>query len=145
MHVLVKSGCIWHSLLLYQTVWWFCPKCFCNNALFWVHSFVVAGDAFLVQENFSRLPLKMDAPEKVLCQAHGQARPVTDFLHENGNHLIYHMLLPWVLVIQILPIIAPSSVPLSPHAQTCTLMETWINLGFFTSSWVVFFLQCWIL
>lgn len=27
----------------------------------------------------------MEAPEKVLCQAHGQARTVTDFLHENGN------------------------------------------------------------
>uniref|UniRef100_A0A5B7BVV3 Uncharacterized protein n=2 Tax=Davidia involucrata TaxID=16924 RepID=A0A5B7BVV3_DAVIN len=25
----------------------------------------------------------MDAPEKVLCQAHGQARPIADFLHEN--------------------------------------------------------------
>ncbi|KAI8536978.1 hypothetical protein RHMOL_Rhmol10G0298900 [Rhododendron molle] len=39
--------------------------------------------AFLVKERFARLPLKMDAPEKVLCKAHGQARPVTDFLHEN--------------------------------------------------------------
>ncbi|KAJ6413268.1 hypothetical protein OIU84_006127 [Salix udensis] len=44
---------------------------------------ITPGDAFLVRENFSRLSLKMDAPEKVLCQAHGQARPVTDFLHEN--------------------------------------------------------------
>ncbi|KAG5530188.1 hypothetical protein RHGRI_030532 [Rhododendron griersonianum] len=41
--------------------------------------------AFLVKERFARLPVKMDAPEKVLCKAHGQARPVTDFLHENGN------------------------------------------------------------
>ncbi|KAK9285916.1 hypothetical protein L1049_025117 [Liquidambar formosana] len=40
-------------------------------------------DAFLVRERFTRLPLKMDAPEKVLCQAHGQARPIADFLHEN--------------------------------------------------------------
>lgn len=40
-------------------------------------------DAFVVKEKFSRLPLKMDAPEKVLSQAHGQARPVLDFLHEN--------------------------------------------------------------
>ncbi|XP_057468909.1 LOW QUALITY PROTEIN: cell cycle checkpoint protein RAD17-like [Actinidia eriantha] len=40
-------------------------------------------DAFLVKERFARLPLKMDAPEKILCKAHGQARPVTDFLHEN--------------------------------------------------------------
>ncbi|XP_058185245.1 cell cycle checkpoint protein RAD17 isoform X2 [Rhododendron vialii] len=38
---------------------------------------------FLVKERFARLPVKMDAPEKVLCKAHGQARPVTDFLHEN--------------------------------------------------------------
>lgn len=27
----------------------------------------------------------MDVPEKVLCQAHGQARPIADFLHENGK------------------------------------------------------------
>ncbi|KAK4583920.1 hypothetical protein RGQ29_021870 [Quercus rubra] len=40
-------------------------------------------DEFLVRDKFSRLPLKMDAPEKVLCQAHGQARPIADFLHEN--------------------------------------------------------------
>lgn len=39
--------------------------------------------AFLVREKFTRLPLKLDAPEKVLGQAHGQARPITDFLHEN--------------------------------------------------------------
>lgn len=38
-----------------------------------------------MKERFTRLPVKMDAPEKVLCKAHGQARPVTDFLHENGN------------------------------------------------------------
>ncbi|GMY12263.1 cell cycle checkpoint protein RAD17 isoform X1 [Fagus crenata] len=40
-------------------------------------------DEFLVREKLSRLPMKMDAPEKVLCQAHGQARPIADFLHEN--------------------------------------------------------------
>ncbi|XAR73754.1 hypothetical protein NMG60_11007826 [Bertholletia excelsa] len=40
-------------------------------------------DAFLVKERFARLPLKMDAPEKILCKAHGQARPIADFLHEN--------------------------------------------------------------
>ncbi|KAK4843174.1 hypothetical protein QYF36_004941 [Acer negundo] len=40
-------------------------------------------DAFCVLGKFSRLPFKMDAPEMVLCQAHGQARPVADFLHEN--------------------------------------------------------------
>ncbi|KAK9948385.1 hypothetical protein M0R45_003965 [Rubus argutus] len=41
------------------------------------------GAAFHVREGLSRLPLKMDAPEKILCQAHGQARPIADFLHEN--------------------------------------------------------------
>lgn len=46
---------------------------------------LVDGDEFSVREGLSRLPLKMDAPEKVLCQAHGQARPIADFLHENGN------------------------------------------------------------
>ncbi|CAN1757851.1 Cell cycle checkpoint protein RAD17 [Linum perenne] len=39
--------------------------------------------AYLVQEKFYRFPLQMEAPEKVLCQAHGQARPIADFLHEN--------------------------------------------------------------
>lgn len=34
-----------------------------------------------------RLPSNMDAPEKVLCQAHGQAKTVTDFLHENGKYV----------------------------------------------------------
>lgn len=29
----------------------------------------------------------MDPPEKILCQAHGQARPIADFLHENGTLL----------------------------------------------------------
>ncbi|XP_020871819.1 cell cycle checkpoint protein RAD17 isoform X2 [Arabidopsis lyrata subsp. lyrata] len=37
----------------------------------------------LVHDEFARLPLKMDAPEKVLSQAHGQAGRVVDFLHEN--------------------------------------------------------------
>jgi len=27
----------------------------------------------------------MDAPEVILCQAHGQATTLSDFLHENGN------------------------------------------------------------
>ncbi|KAL7255644.1 hypothetical protein ACSBR1_009720 [Camellia fascicularis] len=40
-------------------------------------------NAFLLKERFARLPLKMDAPEKVLCKSHGQARRVADFLHEN--------------------------------------------------------------
>ncbi|XP_058098918.1 cell cycle checkpoint protein RAD17 isoform X2 [Magnolia sinica] len=41
------------------------------------------SDPFLLQERFVRFPLKMDAPEKVLSQAHGQARRIADFLHEN--------------------------------------------------------------
>ncbi|KAL9229617.1 hypothetical protein vseg_005065 [Gypsophila vaccaria] len=40
------------------------------------------GD-FKLKEEFTRLPLKMDAPEKVLSQAYGQARPVAEFLFEN--------------------------------------------------------------
>ncbi|CAN0918791.1 Cell cycle checkpoint protein RAD17 [Linum grandiflorum] len=40
-------------------------------------------DTYLVREKFYRFPLQMEAPEKVLCQAHGQARPIADFLHEN--------------------------------------------------------------
>lgn len=43
----------------------------------------LVGDELLVQEQFARLPLKMDAPERVLCQSHGQARPIADFLNEN--------------------------------------------------------------
>ncbi|WZZ85459.1 hypothetical protein YC2023_114038 [Brassica napus] len=38
---------------------------------------------YLVHNEFARLPLKMDAPEMVLSQAHGQAGRVVDFLHEN--------------------------------------------------------------
>lgn len=40
-------------------------------------------DELPLQQRLLRLPLKMDAPEKILCQAHGQARPIADFLHEN--------------------------------------------------------------
>lgn len=50
-----------------------------------VCSFVVDQDKFLLRESLSRLPLKMDVPEKVMCQAHGQTRPIADFLHENGD------------------------------------------------------------
>lgn len=49
--------------------------------------FVVDEDTLPIRDKFSRLPLKMDSPEKVLCQAHGQARPIADFLHENGMYL----------------------------------------------------------
>lgn len=45
---------------------------------------MVDQDDFLIRENFSRLPLKMDVPEKILCQAHAQPGPVAEFLHENG-------------------------------------------------------------
>ncbi|XVF59807.1 hypothetical protein PTKIN_Ptkin07bG0305500 [Pterospermum kingtungense] len=44
---------------------------------------VLDQNAFRVGEKFSRLPFKMDSPEKILCQAHGQSRPIMDFLHEN--------------------------------------------------------------
>ncbi|CAI8609001.1 unnamed protein product [Vicia faba] len=40
-------------------------------------------NGFLMQEIFSRLPLKMDVPEKILSQSHVQPGPVADFLHEN--------------------------------------------------------------
>ncbi|XP_052727359.1 cell cycle checkpoint protein RAD17 isoform X2 [Vigna angularis] len=40
-------------------------------------------DGFLLRERLSRLPLKMDVPEKILCQAHVQPGSVADFLHEN--------------------------------------------------------------
>lgn len=46
---------------------------------------IVDRDAILLKERFVRCPLKMDDPELVLCQAHGQARLIADFLHENGN------------------------------------------------------------
>ncbi|XP_024973508.1 cell cycle checkpoint protein RAD17 isoform X1 [Cynara cardunculus var. scolymus] len=40
-------------------------------------------DSVFLKEDFTRLPMKMDAPERVLGQAHGQARPIADFLQEN--------------------------------------------------------------
>lgn len=52
-------------------------------------SVFVEGDAFLLKDKYVRCPLKMDAPELVLSQAHGQARVVADFLQENGNVFIY--------------------------------------------------------
>ncbi|XP_068646811.1 cell cycle checkpoint protein RAD17 isoform X2 [Aristolochia californica] len=36
-----------------------------------------------LKERLARYPLKMDAPENILSQAHGQASQVADFLHEN--------------------------------------------------------------
>ncbi|KAL8229300.1 hypothetical protein R6Q57_014200 [Mikania cordata] len=41
------------------------------------------SDSFFIKEDFARLPMKMDTPERVLSQAHGQARPIADFLQEN--------------------------------------------------------------
>lgn len=52
----------------------------------------VDRDALLLKEKFIRCPSKMDAPEVVLSQAHGQARLVVDFLHENGKicmHILF--------------------------------------------------------
>ncbi|KAG1361950.1 cell cycle checkpoint protein RAD17 [Cocos nucifera] len=43
----------------------------------------VEPDSFPLQERFARNPLKMDTPEKILSQAHGQVQPIVDFLHEN--------------------------------------------------------------
>ncbi|KAG8373619.1 hypothetical protein BUALT_Bualt11G0043100 [Buddleja alternifolia] len=40
-------------------------------------------DAMLLKEKFVRCPLKMENPELILSQAHGQARLIADFLHEN--------------------------------------------------------------
>lgn len=40
-------------------------------------------DSVSLKDEFARLPMKMDAPERVLGQAHGQARPIADFLQEN--------------------------------------------------------------
>lgn len=48
-------------------------------------SCIEGQDAFLVRKRLTRLPLKMDAPERILCQAHVQARSVADFLNENGE------------------------------------------------------------
>ncbi|MCL7044051.1 hypothetical protein MKW94_004237 [Papaver nudicaule] len=43
----------------------------------------LGSDEFQLQERFVRLPLQMGDPENVLSKAHGQARPIADFLHEN--------------------------------------------------------------
>ncbi|PVH32961.1 hypothetical protein PAHAL_9G535600 [Panicum hallii] len=40
-------------------------------------------DPFPLKEKLRRNSLKMDVPEKILSQAHGKVRTVTDFLHEN--------------------------------------------------------------
>ncbi|XP_040243255.1 cell cycle checkpoint protein RAD17 isoform X2 [Aegilops tauschii subsp. strangulata] len=40
-------------------------------------------DSFSFKEQLRRNPLKMDVPEMILSQAHGEVRTVADFLHEN--------------------------------------------------------------
>jgi len=50
---------------------------------------VVDQDGFVIRERLSRLPLKMDVPEKILGQAHVQPGSVADFLHENGTSFLY--------------------------------------------------------
>lgn len=52
-------------------------------------SYVADQNGFLIREKLLRLPLKMDVPEKILCQAHVQPGPVADFLHENGISFLY--------------------------------------------------------
>lgn len=76
----------------------------CSNILLWDLVSLPGNDALCLRERFMRSSLKMEAPEKVLCQAHGQARTVTDFLHENGNifypccFYVYLLILVWLLV-----------------------------------------------
>lgn len=41
----------------------------------------------------------MDSPEEVLLQAHGQARTIMDFLHENGSFPFVLSMLPAYLKI----------------------------------------------
>ncbi|KAF3796446.1 Cell cycle checkpoint protein, partial [Nymphaea thermarum] len=38
---------------------------------------------FPLRKELARLPLKMDSPENIFLQAHGEARQVLEFLHEN--------------------------------------------------------------
>lgn len=64
--------------------------------------FMFADGAFCVQESLLRLPLKMEPPEKVLCQAHGQARSIADFLHENGELICYAAMCWCITVIALL-------------------------------------------
>uniref|UniRef100_A0ACD5TWK9 Uncharacterized protein n=1 Tax=Avena sativa TaxID=4498 RepID=A0ACD5TWK9_AVESA len=45
-------------------------------------------DSFSLKEELRRNPLKMDAPEMILSQAHGKVRTVADFLYENALDFI---------------------------------------------------------
>ncbi|KAI3981585.1 hypothetical protein MKX01_007505 [Papaver californicum] len=47
------------------------------------HASGLGTGEFQLRERFVRLPLQMGDPENVLSKAHGQARPIADFLHEN--------------------------------------------------------------
>lgn len=49
-------------------------------------STTIGRDLFTLKDRYKRFPLKMDSPERVLLQMHGQARPIADFLHENGKY-----------------------------------------------------------
>lgn len=44
---------------------------------------IPGANEFQLKEKYFRLPLKMDVPEMILWQSHGQARAIADFLHEN--------------------------------------------------------------
>lgn len=69
-------------------------------------SVVLDTNSVLLKENFARLPMKMEAPERVLGQAHGQARHITDFLQENGMLNMYYRLsaiyLLFVIIVQFI-------------------------------------------
>jgi hypothetical protein len=47
--------------------------------------FIPDLDPFPLKQELRRNSLKMDVPEKILSQAHGKVRTVTDFLYENGE------------------------------------------------------------
>lgn len=89
----------------------------------------VDGDEYFVREGLSRLPLKMDAPEKVLCQAHGQARPTADFLHENGESFTYNTLLqldPIVPAFQLLLILVQFKI--SWVRRQSVMLGLWLHI-----------------
>lgn len=56
---------------------------FLHNKREVMDAFYLDSESLVLKDKFVRKPLKMDAPEKIISQAYGQARPVTDFLHEN--------------------------------------------------------------
>ncbi|KAJ8642283.1 hypothetical protein MRB53_018977 [Persea americana] len=56
---------------------------FLHNKRETVDCSALGRDLFTLKDRYKRFPLKMDSPERVLLQMHGQARPIADFLHEN--------------------------------------------------------------